>query len=206
MDASTYPRVSRYIKSLPRGLASHPECECKASVYREALAAVPKPIDARGLDPLIADYLVNPMPVSTWVPEVVNTAIFLTMADMYFPTDTAFLDWVGAFSEATFRAPMYRILMAVASPNTLAQGAQRRWRTFHTGTELESVVGPNGTETILRYPENTFDSLSLRATLRAIQSAYRASGARSSVVELVRFTPTEASYRSIWHPERAAAG
>lgn len=205
MDPKTFPRLSRYLQGLPRGLLSHPECECKASVYREAMSNLPRPMDVRGLDPLLADYFQNPMPVSTWIPEVVNSALFLAIGDVFFPTDSAFLDWIGGFSEATFRAPMYRVLMAVASPQVLAQGAQRRWRTFHVGTELETSIGANGTETVLRFPQNAFDALVLKGTLRAIQAAYRASGAKNATVELVEFTSTEARYRSVWYPERRGA-
>lgn len=204
MDTAAYPRTTRYLRSLPNGLLSHPECECKASVYREALANLPRTMDVRGLDPLLADYFTNPMPVSSWIPEVVNSAVFLAMADAFFATDTAFVDWIGGFAEATFRSPMYRVLMSVASPQALAQGGNRRWRAFHTGSEFESKIGDNGTETTIRFPPNTFDALVVRGTLRAIQAAYRASGAREATVELVRFAPTEAVYRAIWFPERAA--
>lgn len=204
LDAVAYPRVSRYVRSLPRGLLSHPECECKASVYREALGRLPGKLDTRGLDPLLADYLLNPVPVSTWIPEVVNSALFLAMADQFFAADAAFLDWIGGFAEATFRSPMYRVLMSVASAQALAAGGQRRWNAFHTGTQYEAKIHENGTEVTLRFPENAFDALVVRGTLRAIQAAYRASGAREAVVELVRFAPTEATYRAVWYPERAS--
>lgn len=204
MDPNVFPRASRYVRSLPNGLLSHPHCECKASVYREALAHLPRKMDTRGLAPLLADYFDNPMPVSSWIPEVVNSAVFLAMADVYFPTDGAFIDWIGGFAETTFRSPMYRVLMSVASPQALAQGGQRRWNAFHTGTEYEVRIGDNGTETTLKFPTHTFDPLVLRGTLRAIQAAYRASGAREAVVELVRFSPNDALYRATWFPERAS--
>lgn len=188
--------------SLPQGLRSHPGCECKASLYREAMTNLPRTMDVRGLEPSLADYFVNPMPVNTWIPEVINTALFLAMADAFFPLDNAFLDWVSSWSEATMRAPMYRILMTVASPQVLAQGGTRRWKTFHVGSELETTITENGTDSILRFPENAFDALVVRGTLRAVQAAYRASGAKNATVELVQFTPVEARYRSVWYPER----
>jgi len=203
LDPAAFPRVARYVRSLPRGLLSHPECECKASVYREGLSHLPRRMPTDGLDGLLADYFDNPMPVSSWVPEVVNTAAFLAMADAFFPTENGFLDWIGGFAEETFRSPMYRVLMAVASPELLARGGQRRWNAFHTGTDYETKVGANGTETTLRFPIGMFDTLVIRGTLRAIQAAYRASGAKHATVELVEFSEAKAVYRSHWYPERA---
>ena len=202
LDPAAFPRVARYVRSLPRGLLSHPECECKGSVYREGLAHLPRRMPTEGLDGLLADYFDNPMPVSSWVPEVVNTAAFLAMADAFFPTETGFLDWVGGFAETTFRSPMYRVLMAVASPEVLARGGQRRWNAFHTGTDYESVIGTNGTEVTLSYPSGAFEPLVIRGTLRAIQAAYRASGAKQATVELVDFTDTRAVYKATWYPTR----
>jgi hypothetical protein len=203
MDETAFPRVTRYLRSLPRGLLSFPEAECKASVYRDALAHLPKKMPTHGLDPLLVDYFENPMPVSAWVPEVVNSALFLAMADAFFPGEVGFLNWISHFAEATFRSPMYRVLMVVASPRALAQGGSRRWAAFHTGTEYETRVGDNGAETTLRFPPYAFDSLVVKGTLRAIQAAYRATGAREATVDLIDWSPTKAQYRSVWYPSRS---
>ena len=81
LDPAAFPRVARYVASLPRGLLSNPTSECKASLYREGLAALPRAVPTERLDSLLADYFENPVPVSAWVPEVVNTAVFLAIAD-----------------------------------------------------------------------------------------------------------------------------
>ena len=203
MDRAAFPRTSRYLSSLPRGWLSHPECECKAAIHREAIAHLPRPMPTEGLHPLLADYFQNPVPVSSWVPEVINSALFLAMADVFFPVEASFLSWIGGIAEDTFKSPMYRLLMIVASPNALAQGGARRWAAFHTGTEYETKVGDGGTTTTLRFPEHTFDPLVVRGTLRAIQAAYRASGARDATVDIVDFSPTKVVYRSVWYPNKS---
>ncbi len=203
VDPVLYPRTVRYIKNLPNGLLSHPTCESKASIYREALRNLPKPLDTGGLDPLLANYVTEPVPTSSWVPEVINTAMYLVIADQAFRNDDAFLGWITEFSKRLFEAPMYRVLMAVASPERLASGAVRRWENFHTGVEYEVTILEGGTEARMRYPRNLFDKLAYRAHLRAIEAAYRASGARNAVAELVSFEPNEAAFRVVWYPERA---
>ena len=203
VDPVLYPRTVRYLRNLPNGLLSHPECESKASLYREALRNLPKPLETDSLDPLLAAYVNEPLPLSAWVPEVVNTAMYLVIADQAFKNDDAFLSWIADFSKRVFEAPMYRVLMAVASPERLANGARRRWENFHTGVEYDVVIGETGTEGKMTYPKNLFDRLAFRGHLKAIEAAYRASGARNAVAELETMTPTEARFRVLWYPERA---
>ena len=146
MDAKAYPRTANYLRRLPAGLLSHPQCESKASLYREALRNLPRPLVLEGLDPLLAEYVKDPLPMSAWVPEVVNTALYLAMADQVFGDDDSFLTWVSQFSQRVFEAPMYRLLMAVASPQRLASGGERRWANFHTGVDYEIMVLDGGTQ------------------------------------------------------------
>src|SRR5687768_8632262 len=127
MDARRYPRLTRYLRRLPSGLLSYPECEIKASVYLGAIDALPRKLDTSDLDPLVASYVGERPPVTSWVPEVVNTAIYLSIADQMFDDDARFLAWVYDIGAATFRSPLYRFLMAVASPARLASGGERRW-------------------------------------------------------------------------------
>ncbi len=204
MDASAYPRTTSYLRRLPAGLLSHPHCESKASLYREALRNLPRKLDLDGLDPLLADYVRDPLPMSSWVPEVVNTALYLAIADQIFGDDEKFLTWVSDFSQRVFEAPMYRVLMAVASPERLAAGGERRWNNFHTGVDYELKVVERGTHSRFSFPPYLYDSLALRATLKAIEAAYRASGARGATSERIAIGPTTAEFRIIWYPERPA--
>lgn len=201
MDPVLYPRSVRYLRALPAGVHSYPECECKAALYRAALENLPKKLDTRELDPLIASYVDEPVPISAWVPEVVNTAVYLAIADQVFKNDDAFLQWVSEFSARVFEAPMYRILMIVASPERLAKGATRRWDNFHRGVEYEVTIVEEGTESVMRFPPNVYDRLVFRAHLKAIEAAYRATDAKRAMVELVSFEATEARFRTRWYPE-----
>jgi len=202
VDTSAYPRTTNYLRRLPAGLLSHPQCESKASLYREALRNLPSKLDLTGLDPLLADYVRDPLPMSSWVPEVVNTALYLAIADHVFGDDEKFLQWVSDFSQRVFEAPMYRVLMAVASPERMAAGGERRWNNFHTGVDYELKVVEGGTHSRFSFPPYLYDSLALRATLKAIEAAYRASGARAATSELIAIGPTTAEFRIIWYPDR----
>ncbi|MFO0696636.1 MAG: hypothetical protein U0230_23910 [Polyangiales bacterium] len=203
VDAAAYPRVSRYLASLPDGIRSYPTCESKASMYREALQKAPKQLDPKGLPLLLQDYVRDPVPMTTWVPEVITACIYMAIADQIFKQDEAFLEWVTKVSEATFASPTYRILMTVASPEKLAGGAERRWRNFHQGSSYDIEIRENGTLTRITAPPYLFDKLYMRANARAVQAAYRASGARNAVVEIIDWSPTETRMRAEWYPERA---
>ncbi|MCA9579136.1 MAG: hypothetical protein R3B40_31525 [Polyangiales bacterium] len=201
MDAQAYPRTTSYLRRLPAGLLSHPQCESKASLYREAVRNLPRPLALDELDPLLAEYVRDPLPMSAWVPEVVNTALYLAIADQVFKDDDAFLAWVSEFSQRVFEAPMYRLLMAVASPQRLASGGERRWANFHTGVDYEIQVLEDGTHSRFGFPSYLYDSLALRATLKAIEAAYRASGARAARAELLNIGATHAEFRVLWYPD-----
>jgi hypothetical protein len=205
VDAKAYPRTTSYLRRLPAGLLSHPQCESKASVYREAVRNLPRPLALEPLDPVLAEYVQDPLPMSAWVPEVVNTALYLAIADQVFDDDVAFLEWVSQFSQRVFEAPMYRLLMAVASPQRLATGGERRWSNFHTGVDYEIKVLEGGTQGRFEYPHYLYDNLAVRATLKAIEAAYRASGARDARADLLSCTVTRAEFRVLWYPERAGA-
>lgn len=202
MDPLAYPRLSKYVKGLPQGLLSYPECESKASLYREALSNLPRKLDTAGLDPLLASYVDDPVPVSSWVPEVVTNGIYLAIADQVFKDDERFLEWVGEFSRKVFESPLYRVLMSLASPQRLAQGATRRWQNFHTGVDYQVALHENGTLGHLITPPSLYDRLVLRAHLRAIQAAYRASGAPDATIEILSMNATDARFRIVWDPQK----
>jgi hypothetical protein len=108
---------------------------------------------------------------------------------------------VSDFSARVFEAPMYRILMLVASPERLAKGASRRWDNFHRGVEYDVTLVEGGTESVMRFPPHLYDRLAFRAHLKAIEAAYRATDAKRAMVELVSFDATEARFRTRWYPE-----
>lgn len=204
MDRSAFPRVAHYLENLPAGWLSHPECECKASVYREALATLGKPLDTEGLDPLLADYVSNPVPTSAWIPEVINAGIYLAICDRAFGDEEKFLDWVHRVAVATFEKPMYRALFYIASPERLARSGATRWAAFHRGTDYEVHVAESGTgaRSEWSFPRNLLPRLVLQGSARAVQAAYRAAGAPKAVVKLVEVTSTSARTESIWFPDR----
>ncbi|MFO0696853.1 MAG: hypothetical protein U0230_24995 [Polyangiales bacterium] len=202
VDASAYPRLARYLRSLPNGLLSYPECEGKATMYREAVTKAPKPLGRHGLDRLIVDYLDDPVPTTAWVPEVVNVAVYLALADGVFGSEEGLYAFVGSLSDEIFRSPMYRVLMAVASPERLARAAERRWQHFHTGSGYSIRIGTNGTESHITYPPYLFDRIYMTANTRAIEAGYRASGAKGARVEITSWSPTETVMRSVWDPSR----
>ncbi|RLB50316.1 MAG: hypothetical protein DRJ42_19170 [Deltaproteobacteria bacterium] len=194
--------LDSYLRPLPEGLESYPECEAKASIYRSAVAQLPKPLDLSQLHPGLVPYIEDPVPKSSWVPEVVNTAIYMAIADQVFSNETAFLDWVEDIGARVFRSPMYRILMAVASPKRLASGGERRWGAFHRGTDYSVTIGENGATTRIEFPPRLFSRLVLDATARSIRAAYRASGADNAIYGVIESSQTHVVMRSVWFPDR----
>ncbi len=204
MDELRFPRLTEYLSHLPNGLLSYPEYECKASIYRGALAALPAEVDFDGIDPLLADYIDNPSPMSAWIPEVVNGALYLAFCDRAFHgAEARYLAWIESIAQAVFSAPAYRFLMMVASPKRLATNGERRWPAFHRGTEYEIEIHEGGTKATLTYPPHLFNHTIVSASVRAIVVAYRAAGATEADLEIVRVGRTQAQFKTIWYPGAA---
>lgn len=138
------PSVDRYLERLPRGLSSHPECQVKASVYRDALAS-------HGLESVISELprelrelVLEPPPVSSWVPEVYANSIMMAIRDVHFEPGTvgvtAYSEWTRQRNLLLLTRPLYRALFLLLSPERLLKGLQRRWGAFRRALPSSSFI------------------------------------------------------------------
>ena len=197
------PSVDRYLERLPRGLSSHPECQVKASVYRDALAS-------HGLESVISELprelrelVLEPPPVSSWVPEVYANSIMMAIRDVHFEPGTvgvtAYSEWTRERNLLLLTRPLYRALFLLLSPERLLKGLQRRWGAFRKGTTIELVhQGVGAVELRVRYPENLYEETTLSGLRGALVAALEAAGAGHVKVELIEFDDRQASYRGSW--------
>ena len=75
------PRVAAYLEALPNGLASYPEYTQKAALYRQFLKHAGALRVANQLPPELRLLVEQPVPVNTWLPEVMVNALYLGVAD-----------------------------------------------------------------------------------------------------------------------------
>jgi hypothetical protein len=197
--AAGFPRVSSYLERLTGGIDAYPECLAKASVSLGAIHALPEPMETRGLPASLASHLERPPRPNEWIPETLNVAVYLAIADRFFQDEDPFQTWVYGIGRAMFRSPMYRVLMRVMSPERLAKGGGKRWSAFHRGTTYEVELEDDGTASTIGFPPRLFNELFIRGTLQAVLAAYHASGAPNATAEILELTEVSARTRVQWH-------
>jgi len=200
--SSRYPRARAYVKSLPQGLDSFPECRARGEVFDDVRLRFPE----IGRDPMLptaitaffkGDY------TNRWMPEVVGQSVNLMIRDAVLPTDEALLKWSYETSSRLFRDSPFRVLMKLVSPTLLVMGAAQKWSALHAGSTLEAgkverTEDGSATSGLLRFPAGLFPELFLRVLVPAFQAAVENARARDVAVALRRFSSTDAEYRITW--------
>ncbi len=193
-----FHRVLAYLERMPDGLASHPECRAKASIYRSAMAD----LDVSGATPPLpaplVELLTRPAPSGDWIPEAYNNALHLALADLHFENDDDFVDRAYEANRALFRSPMHRALMLLASPQRVLNGARKRWRAFHLGTRFELETDGNTAQVVLSYPVGLHDLLMLQCFAVAFRAAVEAARGKNVSVELTQVSPARAEFAGRW--------
>ena len=194
LSAARFPRLSAYLASLPKEWDSYPDCVVKAATYRQMLDALAPPLRADELPEPIVDYVAHPRPVSSYVPEVHNIALYLAVRDLRFKTDAAWLDWIEGIFDAFYASPLYRVLFFVATPSMLLKGGAKRWAQFRKGTKLERASELESDKHLSRlvYPPQLFPKPVCEAFARGIRAAVRASGLKHADVIVKEHGPTSA--------------
>jgi hypothetical protein len=191
-------RLDRYLRDLPHGLASHPECQQKAVLYLGLLDAIPGlgGMAVRMPDEL-RDLVEHPRRESAWVSEVHSIALGLAGCDLLGLTDEDLIETAYRMNRALMTGALTRIIFMVVSPTVLLLGASARWSAFHRGSSLKSSGRGRGTIR-LAYPSQLVPELIARVHARGFGAVLEGAGSRTASVTLREWTPTHATLDAIW--------
>lgn len=198
-----HPVVRGYVERLPDGLASYPECTAKAALLRDILDSRPLDATADDIPEALRMTIASPPPVSSWIPEVHFVASSLAIYGRYFGGDDlqGFDEWICARNSALFRKPLYRVLIALMSPERLLVGASKRWGAFHRGTTLTLLQHtPTSALVRLEFPPHLFGDELMRGFAAGMRAAAIVAGGRDVVSGLEAPGPTSAEYWIRWEP------
>jgi hypothetical protein len=199
IDQRKFPRLHAYLKGLPDGLASYPEATAKASMFRDALLDKPLQEVVPLLPDPLAQLVLYPPLVSTWVRSVSMQAIFLVMADHHKMTDDAFSVWTHRTQKALLGGPLYRAMVSLASPSLLLNGASLRWGSFHRGSQVEATeTGPGEAMLVMRFPRGLYAPTNLIGFGGGFQAVAELSNAKPVSVSVLEMTPTRARFQFRW--------
>jgi hypothetical protein len=94
--------------------------------------------------------------------------------------------------------PLYRMLVAVASPAVLLQGAKMKWTSMHRGTDLEVTRTATGAEVRMTYPPHLYTTLNLAGFADGFEAILELSKARDVGVEVLSAGPTGCRFVATW--------
>jgi hypothetical protein len=190
--ALRYPRLSEYMRRLPRGLDSYPEVVIKALPMRMALSDKPLPPDPALPQPILR-LLTMPLLASTWASSAAVHGMLLALADHHHMTAAQYIEWALVQNRRMMQEKIYHGLLALASPAFLLRGASSRWSNFHRGIELAvETTAEHEAVAILRFPSFLLNDMLARGLAAGIQAALEASRAKD-----LRFSVEPATDRSV---------
>lgn len=199
IDAQAFPRTAHYLDLLPDGLESYPECQTKASVLQAAKAGYGLTVEPGQLPAPIIDVLDHPPPKNAWIPQVLNNAAQFAIADRYFPTDAAYLDWAYRNNVRLAQSPMYKVLTRVASPKAFLRGANVKWRIVHRGQSLDiDVLDDHHARAHIRHPPHLHLEIGHRNFATAFEAILKAANAKDVSARVERSSPTGADLDLRW--------
>jgi hypothetical protein len=195
--------VDAYLRNLPKGLASFPECKAKATLVRTFADHHIAPSSSEKLPDELVSLLVTPPLPASWVSEVQFMCVTLWARESRFSSDEAFLSWVRRLNAELFATPLYRMIMWVASPRLLLAGAARRWQQFHRGTRLTvPVQGPGFAEMVIGFPPGLFNELHIRIFGVAFEAGIEAAGGKHCATAAYHLGNGEARVRVEWQGKK----
>jgi hypothetical protein len=192
-------RTIAYVKSLPQGLDSYPECASKASVWKNILRLT----DARGLagrvPPELLVFSSPGMLDGAWISAVQSFAGHLALRDCLFQTDDAICEHFRRLDRELLSGRLYRALIALASPRMVVHAADRRFASMFKGITLEAQdEGPRRVLLTLKYPPELLPPLVGRLYLIAFEVAASLAGGRNVVGKVLEHGSTAEHQELCW--------
>lgn len=174
MSAPPLKSMDAYLSDLPAGLDSYPDHRQRGSILRQFLEGRSAAELARRLPPTLGELVLNPPPLSSWLPEAHATAVYLAIRDLYSKSDDDFVEHCYQGNRRLLSGPTWRIMFLVVTPESLLRGGNARWAKMHDKVELrvEPKDEPGKVELELRFP---------RALVPPLMSRVHGSGFRAAV-------------------------
>jgi hypothetical protein len=192
-------RTRAYLKSLPAGLASYPECVSKGQVWRNILQWTDTAQLAERVPSSVAILPDASVLAGAWIPAVHSFAGHLVLRDCLFPSDDAICAHFRQLDRKLFSGAAYRVMFALASPMMAVHAADRSFSAMFRGLRLTAhSTRSHHVELRLSYPSALLPSLVGRLYLVAFEVAVELAGGRSVNGRVLGHGVTEATYDISW--------
>jgi hypothetical protein len=192
-------RTRAYVKSLPHGLASYPECRGKGAVWknilrwtdtRSLIGCVPEDV------PILPD---ADMLAGAWMSLAQSFAAHLVLRDCLFTSDDAICEHFRIVDRRLLSSPLYKVMFALASPLLAVHASDRRFASMFQGITLHATAhGDARVELKLLYPPGLLPALVGRLYLVAFEVAIELAGGKSVTGRVLAHGEHAAHYEITW--------
>lgn len=189
MNDAAKARVHAYLKRLPGGIDAYPDAQVKYSIVRAWLEGQDLEALAEILPAPVLPLVERGVPITRWVPEVHATTIYLSLRELFFSSDDAFVEDALDRNLQLLEKPMYRILMRVISRDRAAKGTALAFSQMHRGTEIDVESDGEGWLVVLRHPPYMIPELIGRCYATALRAALEVKGFRNVRAAPIRLEP-----------------
>ncbi|MBI5545871.1 MAG: hypothetical protein HY901_18435 [Deltaproteobacteria bacterium] len=203
MAQGTFPRVSAYLKGLPKGLESYPECKAKGAAMRNFMLGAVPPERLTGLDlpaPILS-LLHEPPLNSDWVPEVSMWATLIAVREILgFDDDSSWIAWSERRNTEALNSLVLRLVMKFTSVDLFLPLCGPYWGMLHKGSQLSVAARASHSATFaLEYPPGLFnEELSSTLLVVAFRIPLVLANAKDPVLTLASWSPTRATFEGKW--------
>jgi hypothetical protein len=200
MVQSPLTRTESYLARLPHGLDSYPHYVVKAAPYRHYLESLDFGTDISALPAPLRKLVDNPLPMSSWMPEVHAVAFMLAVRDLLFTDDESVYASVLRSNRELFSGPLYKALFFFLKPEKMFHYAQSRWASMHRGITLTTEVSSATAATFrVDFPPHLIESLVARCLQTGFVVAIEAAGGKDVHFAIAELMQDHAIFRGTWH-------
>lgn len=197
-DERRFPSLAAYLRPLPAGLASFPECQVKAVFVHSVLSDYPLQQASEQLPAGLAELLQHLPPSTAWISEVHFHALLRVLRDLYFATDAALVAWSYGSQYKLLGGPLYRVMFALLSPERVVRLAPQRWAHFHRGLWLEVTAASGRAMGTLHHPPYLYQRLDHELSLAGMRAVIELAGGRSVRTDIEDTSPTQSRSLLTW--------
>jgi len=202
-SAAALPTVAGYLAQLPDGLHSYPAARVKGLTLRTLVLDPVHPLEVgTGLPSALEDLVAHPPAPGDWVPVVWLCALHAGVYDTSFASDggmLAYEEWVFQRNLRLLRAPLFRRLVEVQSPELLLALHTARWSAFYRGSSLDILqVEPGRAVFRMSHPPRCWPTLAVTGLGAAFRAAAVVAGAKTATVAVTEESPRASRLAVSW--------
>lgn len=199
VDSKHFPLLHGYLRRLPNGLHSYPQCQVISGFSIRLQRDLPNVWHDARLPTALRSALRDPWDESQFMSQVLATCQSLVMRDVLQASEEAYLKTANVVSWAVLSSPLYRSSLHVMSPNLLLLNMSQRFNQFVRGTGLVSLGGTKTTHRLrMVTPPNLCPPVWHRFYVNAFVNVLRASRATYPEVQIVHESNTHTLYDLKW--------